>query len=104
MRPCRLRPPGNRASPVAEDVHGHVVRSWLLLGRLLDSVTRDPTPIMLVVIGLLFIAAAITIFGVKEKSSLEGLGDRGQGRWLEQFRIDFRANPSYWWVDRRTHF
>src|SRR5574339_752032 len=38
----------------------------LLAGRLLDSVSRDPAAIMLVVIGLLAAFAAITIFGVRE--------------------------------------
>ena len=38
----------------------------LLAGRLLDPVTRDPTAIMLVVMGLLAVAAAITILGVHE--------------------------------------
>ncbi len=47
-----------------------LILASLLAGRLLDSVTRDPTNIMLVVMGLLAVAAAITIFGVRESSSL----------------------------------
>src|SRR6185436_15249457 len=44
----------------------------LLAGRLLDPVTRDPTPIMLVVMSLLAVSAAITVFGVRESPSPVG--------------------------------
>ncbi|MGB8984919.1 MAG: MFS transporter, partial [Anaerolineales bacterium] len=70
----------------------------LLAGRLLDPVTRDPTLIMLVVMGLLAVSAAITILGVREEPSMQGEGDRGEGKFLDQFRINFRENPSYWWL------
>lgn len=69
----------------------------LIAGRLLDSETRDPTKLMLVVMGLLAIAAAITIFGVKE----EPAQDHERTDWkslLGQFRINFRENSSYWWL------
>ena len=69
----------------------------LLAGRLLDPVTRDPTPIMLVVMSLLAVSAAITILGVKE----EPAQDNERTEWkslLSQFRIDFRRNSSYWWL------
>ncbi len=92
-----------------------LVIASLLAGRLLDPVTRDPTRIMLVVMGLLAVAAAITIFGVREESSLRfvsagaplplrGLrsakrkGDRGEGKFLDQFRVNFSENPAYWWL------
>ena len=77
----------------------------LLAGRLLDPVSRDPTSIMLVVIGLLFLFAGITIFGVKESPSPSGRGVRGEGDLLSQFKIDFRQNISYWWlIAERTLF
>lgn len=69
----------------------------LLAGRLLDSVTRNPTTIMLVVIGLLAIAAAITIFGVSEESAPDD--ERTDwNRLFSQFKINFRENASYWWL------
>jgi len=69
----------------------------LLAGRLLDSVSRDPTAIMLVVIGLLAVSAAITIFGVREEPALTH--ERTDWRsLLGQFRIDFQQNTSYWWL------
>jgi len=69
----------------------------LLAGRLLDSVTRDPTSIMLVVIGLLAVSAAVTIFGVKEQPARED----ERTDWIalfSQFKIDFDKNKSYWWL------
>lgn len=69
----------------------------LLAGRMLDSVSRDPTAIMLVVIGLLAVSSAITIFGVREEPALT----HERTDWkslLRQFHIDFRQNTSYWWL------
>ena len=81
----------------------------LLAGRLLDPVTRDPTAIMLVVIGLLAVCAGITIFGVRESPSPIGREERrcaatagsveaGEGKNFDQFKINFRENSSYWWL------
>lgn len=75
-----------------------LILASLLAGRLLDPVTRDPTSVMLVVMGLLAVAAAITIFGVREEPSIQGTEDKGQGKLLDQFRIRFSDNPSYWWL------
>lgn len=92
-----------------------LVIASLLAGRLLNSTTRDPTAIILVVIGLLAVSAAVTIFGVREDSSLirppEKPGDPNEGarneqardkvekrNFISQFRIDFRENSSYWWL------
>ena len=77
-----------------------LILASLLAGRLLDPVTRDPTPIMLVVMGLLAVAAAITIFGVREEPSLVRAEpvEAGEGGFLDQFRINFRENPAYWWL------
>ena len=85
-----------------------LVIASLLAGRLLDSVTRDPTVIMLVVIGLLALAAAITIFGVRESPSLlraersrsdgGGAVETGDGEFLSQFKINFHENTAYWWL------
>jgi MFS family permease len=69
----------------------------LLAGRLLDSVTRDPTTIMLVVIGLLAVSAAITIFGVREEPA--HADERTDWNELfSQFKINFRENSAYWWL------
>jgi MFS family permease len=69
----------------------------LLAGRLLDPVTRDPTAIMLVVIGLLAVSAAITILGVREEPA-QG-GERMDWKAaFRQFRVKFSDNPAYWWL------
>jgi MFS family permease len=85
----------------------------LAAGRLLDPVTRNPTLIMLVVIGALAIFGAITVLGTKEKPSPastgsarrlthlpKGEGNLGALRTLrgELFHIDFHSNTSYWWL------
>lgn len=69
----------------------------LLAGRLLDSVSRDPISVMLVVIGLLAVSAAITILGVREEPALTH--ERTNWKTLfGQFHIDFKQNTSYWWL------
>lgn len=74
----------------------------LLAGRLLDSVSHDPTRIMLVVMGLLASTALITILGTPEQpTSLDDERARPSS-WrtlLAGFvQIDFRATASYWWL------
>ena len=74
-----------------------LVFASLLAGRLLDPITRDPAPIMLVVMSLLAVSASITFFGVREQRTLE----RTRTDWkslLSSFRINFRENSSYWWL------
>ena len=69
----------------------------LVAGRLLDSTTRDPTSLMLVVMGILAVAAGITFLGVKE----EPAQDHERTDWialLRQFQINVRENSSYWWL------
>lgn len=74
-----------------------LILASLLAGRLLDPVSRNPTNIMLVVIGLLAVSATITIVGVREEPS-QGKGDRGIGEFIAQFKVNFRDNPAYWWL------
>lgn len=74
-----------------------LILASLLAGRLLDPVTRDPTRIMLVVMGLLAVSAATTFLGVKEVPTLH----QERTNWkalLGQFRIDVQENMSYWWL------
>jgi MFS family permease len=74
----------------------------LLAGRLLDPETRDPTLIVLVLMGTIAVSTAITVFGTPESPSPpRGRGARGEGfRVLrgEIFHIDFRSNSAYWWL------
>ena len=74
----------------------------LLAGRLLDSATRDATLIMSVVMAILFIGAAITIFGVRE----ERTDSNDSRRWNLQSREtlesvkpnSIKTNSAYWWL------
>ncbi len=84
-----------------------LVIASLLAGRLMDPATRDATLIMSVVIGVLLVSALITILGTPEEptSTLPTAGDsRGKDSpsqsllHADTFRIDFRANTSYWWL------
>lgn len=105
-----------------------LILASLLAGRLLDPVTRDPTPVMLVVMSLLAICAMITIFGVRESPSpgfvstnapagLTHLPDllsksrvmpgnpakfgglpNPPRAFLDIFKINFRDHSSYWWL------
>lgn len=77
----------------------------LLAGRLLDPVTRDPTLIILVLMGTVIVSTAITVFGTRETPSPptpppKGEGSFGAFRILrgEKFKIDFRGNAAYWWL------
>src|SRR5512143_3888396 len=69
----------------------------LVAGRLLDNQTRDPTLIMLVLMGLLVISASITIFFTPELPTHDRPGLNLKGL-LAEFKIDFRQNTAYWWL------
>ena len=77
----------------------------LAAGRLLDPVTRDPTLIILVVIGALAIFGAITVLGTPEKSTVSPQNSQRKNNLSglralrgELFHIDFHSNTSYWWL------
>jgi MFS family permease len=78
------------------DMFSLIVAS-LVAGRLLDPQTRNPTSIMLVVIGLLACSAAITIFFTPEQPTHDRIRMDMQAL-LAAFRIDFRQNTAYWWL------
>ena len=74
-----------------------LVLASLLAGRLLDPVTRDPAPVMIVVMSLLAVSASITFFGVREEPSQSD----ERTDWtslLGQFQINLRENSAYWWL------
>lgn len=70
----------------------------LVLASLLAGRLRDPATVMLVVMGLLVVAAAVTVFGVREESSLQGERGQGIGGGWSLLRINFREHASYWWL------
>lgn len=73
----------------------------LLAGRLLDAETRDPTLIMLVLLGTVAVSTAITVFGTPEKPSFPDTRESRLGlAWIGRdfFHIDLRANSAYGWL------
>jgi MFS family permease len=84
------------SSKTLMDLLALVVAS-LVAGRLFDSVTRDPTAVMLVVMGLLAVSTAVTVLGVKE----DPVRPEVRINWkviLDQFKIRFRDHRDYWWL------
>jgi MFS family permease len=69
----------------------------LLAGRMLDPTTRNPTAIMLVVMGLLAVSCCITVLFTPEEPTHDRLRLDLRGL-LDTFKIDFRQNTAYWWL------
>src|SRR5512140_447560 len=69
----------------------------LLAGRMLDPQTRNPTPILLVVIGLLAVSACVTIFFTPEEPTHNRLHMDFKAL-LGTFKVDIRQNTAYWWL------
>jgi len=71
----------------------------LAAGRLLDPNGKDASLIILVLIGVVLASAAVTVIGTAEEPAT---GRQRVGSYLadlrDQFRIDFHANSSYWWL------
>ena len=74
-----------------------LVIASLLAGRLLDPATRDPAPIMIVVMSLLAITASITFLGVKEEPT-DDLERTDKKVLPDQGKLSFRENSPYWWL------
>jgi MFS family permease len=69
----------------------------LVAGRLLNPQIRNPSLIILVVIGLLALSASITILFTREEPTYSR-ERRGVAELLASFKIDFRENIQYWWL------
>ena len=68
----------------------------LLAGRLLGP-DNNPTLILIVLMAVILVATAVTVIFTPEEPTHE----KKQIDWnglLAQFKIDFRANASYWWL------
>jgi len=80
-----------------------LILASLVAGSLIDPVTRDPTLIIAVVMGLVLVSTAITVFGVTEESTAGSLpaGIKSPSIFQEfkdLFQVDTKANPAYWWL------
>lgn len=77
----------------------------LLAGRLIAPETRDPTLIMLVVMGTVAVSTVITVFGTPEEpriaSSSSSNGRKTRGPFALRsplFHLDLRSNTTYAWL------
>ena len=70
----------------------------IIAGFVIDPNSTKPVLIMSIVIGLLAITGAVTIIGTREKPSLKKEGEPVLKTLLGTFKIDFRANTSYWFL------
>ena len=70
----------------------------IIAGFLIDPNSTKPVLIMSIVIGLLAVTGAITIFGTREKPSLAREGEPVLRTLMGTFKIDFKANTSYWFL------
>ncbi|MBN2387055.1 MAG: MFS transporter [Anaerolineales bacterium] len=74
----------------------------LVAGNLLDPSGRDPSLVILVTMGVMFVTTLVTIFFTPEEPTVRAGAVPGRAAvWRglrDQFRVDFRANSSYWWL------
>ncbi|RPH60443.1 MAG: MFS transporter, partial [Chloroflexi bacterium] len=73
----------------------------LAAGNLLDAQGKNPTLIVLVVMGVMLVATLITVLGTPEEPANQNKTRKTKYDWNELrdlFRIDFSANTAYWWL------
>ena len=79
-----------------------LVIASLAAGRLLDPEGRDPTLIILTLMGVMVVSTAITVLGTPEEpTNLPGEKWKGESWWRylrRQLHVDFRGNSAYWWL------
>jgi MFS family permease len=80
-----------------------LILASVVAGSLIDPVTRDPTLIIAVVMGLVLVTSAITVFGTSEESTADSRPEsKNSGSILREFKdlfqVDIKANPAYWWL------
>jgi len=76
---------------------GSAVAAVIVTGILLGSKAEYSGLVMALIIGIMLVSAAITIFGTPEQPSARANINPWK-EMLNSFRIDFRANASYWWL------
>jgi len=80
-----------------------LILASLVAGSLIDPVTRDPTLIIAVVMGLVLVTTAITVCGSSEEPTVDN-HPRGNNsgsifqEFKDLFQVDINANPAYWWL------
>ncbi len=77
---------------------GSAAVAVIVTGILLGSKAEYAGLVMGLIIVILLISAAITIFGTPEEPSTRAVKANPWKEMLDSFRIDFRANTAYWWL------
>ena len=77
---------------------GSAAAAVIITGILLGSKAQYAGLVMALIIGILLVSAAITIFGTPEQPSARAERDNPWKEMLNSFHIDFRANTAYWWL------
>jgi MFS family permease len=80
-----------------------LILASLVAGNLINPETRDPTLIIAVVMGLMLVSTAITLFGTSEEPTIRNQPGAVISRNLRQefkdlFHVDIRSNSAYWWL------
>ncbi|MGC8780705.1 MAG: MFS transporter [Anaerolineae bacterium] len=71
----------------------------LTAGFLLDPQSRNPAPVMGLVMALLFVSLLVTVLGTPEAPAGDPAARRLAWAHLRaQFHVDFRQNAAYWWL------
>ncbi|HUI87761.1 MAG TPA: MFS transporter [Anaerolineales bacterium] len=77
---------------------GSAAAAVIITGILLGSKAEYARLVMALIIGILFVSAAVTIFGTPEQPSQRADRAARSKEMFTSFRIDFRANTAYWWL------
>ena len=76
---------------------GSAAAAVIVTGILLGSKAEYSGLVMALIIGIMLVSSAITIFGTPEQPSTRANINPWK-EMLNSFQIDFRANTSYWWL------
>lgn len=77
---------------------GSAAAAVIVTGVLLGSKAEYAGLVMALIIGILLVMAAVTIFGTREESSLRKQSGEARRALLDSFHTEFRANTAYWWL------
>jgi MFS family permease len=77
---------------------GSAAAAVIVTGVLLGSKAEYAGLVMALIIGILLVMAAVTIFGTREESSLRKQSGEAWRALLDSFHTEFRANTAYWWL------
>lgn len=71
----------------------------LTAGFLLDPQSRNPAPVLGLVMSLLLASLLVTVLGTAEAPSADPAArGRAWANLRQQFRVNFRQNTAYWWL------